>query len=556
MVKEKSMSDERTIKPNAPADFTPQLGNYKTLQPFRYWCQKVLPLVYDDSLSYYELLCKVVDYLNKTMEDVETLHGDVTSLHAAYTELQNYVNNYFSTLDVQAEINNKLDTMAKDGSLTNLIKAYIDPLVNEQNNKITVLENRMNTFTSLPDGSTSGDAELIDIRVPANGFNNDAPYPTAGDAVRGQSGALKKDLSEIFEKSFTWVDNIMFNCNGYLDTLIDTFSSAKIDVSAFNGFRIYITTYTAFNGTYGFYDEPFNEKNKPIKWKSEKNADYKIYSYDDIVPYGAKWLFVSCKTTNKNAFEFRYESILNKILVDNVDKNFLFTKFLTPVVTIVDDDTKKGSFSIVKEICDNNNIKCSFGCVWANIQNDESSLSLLKAYQQQGFHIMSHPDINNANWNINNPSYNLSLAEQQLIDCVTYLKSQGFIDCDHVVSPGGANSEPIQQMVSKWCPSMIGKNDNTSNHLFGHGEYDLRRIFIDNNHDFDYYKSYIDLGLNNNDWIIIGTHSWDLNETSKKILNDLIVYIKGKNISIETYNKVIRERKIMYSLYPLVNSTN
>ena len=84
---EKSMSDERTIKPNAPADFTPQLGDYKTLQPFRYWCQKVLPLVYDDSLSYYELLCKVVDYLNKTMEDVETLHGDVTSLHTAYTEL-------------------------------------------------------------------------------------------------------------------------------------------------------------------------------------------------------------------------------------------------------------------------------------------------------------------------------------------------------------------------------------------------------------------------------------------------------------------------------------
>lgn len=550
------MSDDRTIKPNAPADFTPQLGDYKTLQPFRYWCQKVLPLVYDDSLSYYELLCKVVDYLNKAMEDVETLHGDVTSLHTAYTELQNYVNNYFSTLDVQTEINIKLDIMAKDGSLTNLIKAYIDPLVDKQNNKITVLENRMDTFASLPEGSTSGNAELIDIRVPANGFNNDTPYPSAGDAVRGQSGALKKDLSEIFKKSFTWVDNRMFNCNGYLDTTIDTFSSAKIDVSAFNGFRIYITTYTAFNGTYGFYDEPFNEKNKPIKWKSEKNEGYNTYSYDDIIPYGAKWLFVSCQTSKKNVFEFRYESILNKILADNVDKNHLFTKFLTPVVTIVDDDTKKDSFSIVKEICDNNNIKCSFGCVWANIQNVESSLSLLKAYQQQGFHIMSHPDVNNANWNINNPSYNLSIAEQQLIECVTYLKSQGFIDCDHVVSPGGANSEPIQQMVSKWCPSMIGKNDNTSNHLFGHGEYDLRRIFIDNNHDFNYYKYYVDLGLNNGDWIIIGTHSWDLNETSKKILNDLIVYIKEKNIPIETYNKVIRERKIMYSLYPLVNVTN
>lgn len=119
------MKDERTINPNAPADFTPQLGGYKTLQPFRYWCQKVLPLVYDDSLSYYELLCKVVDYLNKTMEDVETLHDDVTNLHTAYEQLQNYVNTYFSTLDVQQEINNKLDVMATNGTLSNLLAPLV-----------------------------------------------------------------------------------------------------------------------------------------------------------------------------------------------------------------------------------------------------------------------------------------------------------------------------------------------------------------------------------------------------------------------------------------------
>lgn len=129
------MSDERTIKPNAPADFTPQLGDYKTLQPFRYWCQKVLPLVYDDSLSYYELLCKVVDYLNKSMEDVETLHGDVTSIHTAYTELQNYVNNYFSTLEVQEEINNKLDKMAESGVLGNILSQII-PFVLERMVKV------------------------------------------------------------------------------------------------------------------------------------------------------------------------------------------------------------------------------------------------------------------------------------------------------------------------------------------------------------------------------------------------------------------------------------
>lgn len=35
---------------------------------FRFWCQKILPAVYDDSLSYYELLCKVIQKLNEIIE--------------------------------------------------------------------------------------------------------------------------------------------------------------------------------------------------------------------------------------------------------------------------------------------------------------------------------------------------------------------------------------------------------------------------------------------------------------------------------------------------------
>lgn len=115
----------RDIVKKDPANFTPTLGNYTDLQPFRFWCQKVLPLVYDDSLSYYESLCKVIDYLNKTMEDVGVLEGDVSGLHEAYKKLQDYVNSYFSTLDVQEEINSKLDVMTENGTLSNLISAYV-----------------------------------------------------------------------------------------------------------------------------------------------------------------------------------------------------------------------------------------------------------------------------------------------------------------------------------------------------------------------------------------------------------------------------------------------
>ena len=39
----------------------------------RFWCQKVIPLVYDDSLSYYEVLCKVVHYVNNLATDISKI---------------------------------------------------------------------------------------------------------------------------------------------------------------------------------------------------------------------------------------------------------------------------------------------------------------------------------------------------------------------------------------------------------------------------------------------------------------------------------------------------
>lgn len=117
------------INPSDPADFTPSRSTFKDLRPFRFWCQKVLPLVYDDSLSYYELLCKVVQYLNDTMSNMELAEEDVGKLYDAYDQLQGYTNDYFASLDVTEEINNKLDAMAEDGTLSFLISPLIPDIV-------------------------------------------------------------------------------------------------------------------------------------------------------------------------------------------------------------------------------------------------------------------------------------------------------------------------------------------------------------------------------------------------------------------------------------------
>ncbi|MDY3844659.1 MAG: hypothetical protein SOZ55_06030, partial [Ruminococcus sp.] len=96
--------------------------------------------------------------------------------------------------------NTKIDNFKSEvnTSLSNQ-NTSINQTTSAQNSKIATLESRMNTFTSLSEGSTTGDAELQDIRVGANGTT----YSTAGDAVRGQYSQLKEDLVNLNGELYT-----------------------------------------------------------------------------------------------------------------------------------------------------------------------------------------------------------------------------------------------------------------------------------------------------------------------------------------------------------------
>lgn len=82
----------------------------RDLKKFRYWCCKVLPLVYDDSLSYYEVLCKVVDYLNRMVEDLNTAISDVESLRQELNVVQEWIQN-FDTATLERLIADHIATM-------------------------------------------------------------------------------------------------------------------------------------------------------------------------------------------------------------------------------------------------------------------------------------------------------------------------------------------------------------------------------------------------------------------------------------------------------------
>lgn len=158
----------------------------------KFWCQKVLPLVYDDSLSYYEVLCKVAQKLNETIEfvnnalnqpiedlvlevmnrwlndgtfeklinqeifvkiqaDIAQLQTDMTSTINSVSDLQSELTNFKNSINTQiTEINqsiNGLETLTTDHtSKINANTTNIGNLGTRTTNvegRVTTIENKL-----------------------------------------------------------------------------------------------------------------------------------------------------------------------------------------------------------------------------------------------------------------------------------------------------------------------------------------------------------------------------------------------------------------------------
>ena len=93
---------------------------------FTNYIYKAIPLAFDESMSYYETLCNVLDQL-KTQNEVINNNADVIE------ELEYFVSNYFNNIDVQEEINNKLDEMVEDGTMDALLNTNLTGSLSDLN---------------------------------------------------------------------------------------------------------------------------------------------------------------------------------------------------------------------------------------------------------------------------------------------------------------------------------------------------------------------------------------------------------------------------------------
>lgn len=129
---------------------------FNDITPLQSNCHKILPLVYDDSLSYYEVLCKAQQKLNELIEnnnelikqwelyknDIDEAFGDYTAeLDRKFTELSDHFSELFYRY--KYEVNDEIREAFADQDRK--LKAQDDKL-EAQDTKIEALTDKINSF--------------------------------------------------------------------------------------------------------------------------------------------------------------------------------------------------------------------------------------------------------------------------------------------------------------------------------------------------------------------------------------------------------------------------
>lgn len=125
-----------------------KLENVKS--PFMCYCAKVIPLAFDESMSYYECLCNFYNYLkNEIMPAINNNAEATKELQDLFIELKEYVDHYFDNLDITEEVNAKLDEMVEDGTMEQLIAQYLQLQTTYTFNSVAELKEATNLVNGM-----------------------------------------------------------------------------------------------------------------------------------------------------------------------------------------------------------------------------------------------------------------------------------------------------------------------------------------------------------------------------------------------------------------------
>ena len=369
------------------ANFTPDQKEYKSYQTFgtfRLFVSENFPFIEDDfdSLTYYQMLCKIVGYLKDVITNNESLQYNQTKLLDAFNELQNYVNTYFDSLDIQTEINNKLDQMAQDGTLTNLIEKYMTPIINEQNERINSISNLVNSSVNMSPIPVSSITGMVDtskiylnttdgywyyyngsnwiqgglylspsheIEWEQGGFNNGNLYET-NQQIRTKNFLTLNDLFFIktnnenfifavvcYDENFQFVGNFtggyssVWNFQVFINQVINQYQNAKnfkISLKNYDSISdvnltdsIYINIYSSLDYTF-FVEQHFENKSDiiPFLFGDLPNGSLNYNKKNFYTPFFINLKNITRILTNEN-YEFALVVYVNNEFYENFKVN-------------------------------------------------------------------------------------------------------------------------------------------------------------------------------------------------------------------------------------------
>ena len=196
---------------------------YKKLSPFKWFVLENFPFIEADfdSLTNWQLFCKLGNEMNKIINSTNTLGTQVETVTTAFNELKTFVDDYFKNLDVQEEINKKLDLLVSDGTLQNLLNNIFDNL----NNRINILDDKISSVAS---GSPAK------VYATVQDLENDNPDHT-------KIYLVSSDGKWYFWDNNSWVSGGVYQSTGFADNSIDSNSIISVDYDKVHARKINIT---------------------------------------------------------------------------------------------------------------------------------------------------------------------------------------------------------------------------------------------------------------------------------------------------------------------------
>lgn len=108
------------------------------IENIRFMCHKVLPLVYDESLSYYETLCKVANKINETIDATNQLEDNVSALNNTVNTININVQHIADEINsFESEITDRFNTLETE------INANVDAKLGEVDAKMAEYDTRI-----------------------------------------------------------------------------------------------------------------------------------------------------------------------------------------------------------------------------------------------------------------------------------------------------------------------------------------------------------------------------------------------------------------------------